>query len=343
MKFRNSFIIGESKSTKNPGELLNGVYDILILGASWDTRSTWVVDIGNIEAGHCILVTYENEDLKGIDDDAYERQLRNGEILERYMGDISHSTKTERSSAYDIEEKWMRIYANILEVYEREKRPLNICLDISAIPRYCVLSALGMCIKNGIASEMVFLYAEGDYKIDAENVKYISQVGGWKKINIKALESVYDPAKRDFYLVSIGFEGNRTLRVTSESEPRRVSLLFPDPPVKDGYVEETAKENRRLIEKYRIPETQIIRAAAGDAIEAWKKLTVLMLERPESENAFYLCCGTKPHALALGLRALAKEFGTVVYYIPDRKVPTDVGANGTFWKYTIRDISVLPS
>jgi len=92
-----------------------------------------------------------------------------------------------------------------------------------------------------------------------------------------------------------------------------------------------------------IPDEQIIAARAGDAIEAWRK----MAERPPDnfsrENSCYLCRGTKPHALALGLRALSLGTPTVLYNVPERHKVVDVKPAGHFWRYDIRDLSILPA
>ena len=86
---------------------------------------------------------------------------------------------------------------------------------------------------------------------------------------------------------------------------------------------------------------QIVRAPAGDAVKAWKQLDDAGLERPTEENTYYLCSGTKPHALALGLRAMVLEYPTVLYNIPDEHKVTKTIPRGRYWRYDITDVTSI--
>jgi hypothetical protein len=259
------------------------------------------------------------------------------------MKDKCRRLEVVKGSSNEIELMWSRIMEVVDSLKDSLTRPMRICLDITAIPRFCSLAALAGFLKSGAASHMTFLYAEGEYEEGGQKAKYVFHEGAWSSLPIKYLEVPYDPLKRKFILVSVGFEGDRTIRVTQEEEPDRVSILFSSPGVKKGYVRRAMEENRELISSYKIPHNQKARAAAGDAISAWSCLHSAGLERPDEENTFYLSCGTKPHALALGLRALTSGLGTVLYYVPDEHKPTDVKAAGTYWRYEIRDLSAFPA
>src|SRR6185437_15994620 len=83
-------------------------------------------------------------------------------------------------------------------------------------------------------------------------------------------------------------------------------------------------------------------APAADAIAAWKVLETTASERPNMESSYYLCCGTKPHSLALALRAICIQHPTVLYSAPEKHNFVDVYRAGVYWNFRIQDVSVLP-
>jgi hypothetical protein len=107
-------------------------------------------------------------------------------------------------------------------------------------------------------------------------------------------------------------------------------------------VAEAEKRNRELIARYVIPSEHVVRAPAADAIGAWKAITEASLEHPTEENLSYLMTGTKPHALALALRAVALGGPTLLYVIPEQHTVMRTQPNGRFWKYEVRDVTALP-
>jgi hypothetical protein len=143
--------------------------------------------------------------------------------------------------------------------------------------------------------------------------------------------------------VSVGFEGPKTLRAVTRADPDRVSLLFPSPGILPAYVEITRRSNEELVQEYRIPKVQIVEAPAADVIGAWKALDAASLDRPEAENSYYLCCGTKPHAVALALRAIALEYPAVLYNLPEEHKVHETEPAGTFWRFDIRDVTAVPA
>ncbi|MBT5472025.1 MAG: hypothetical protein HOK41_15595 [Nitrospina sp.] len=131
------------------------------------------------------------------------------------------------------------------------------------------------------------------------------------------------------------------MRVINIEDPDRISVLLPKPGVIPKYSSKAKEENSELLRNIRMPQKEIICSRAGDAIEAWMKLEKASLEKPQSENTYYLCSGTKPHSLALGLRALCLGFPTVLYNVPEKHRVIDVEPSGAFWLYSIKDLSAL--
>ncbi|MGA8026637.1 MAG: hypothetical protein WB992_05785 [Bryobacteraceae bacterium] len=193
---------------------------------------------------------------------------------------------------------------------------------------------------------MSVLYCEGIYqpKVDSAEVEcpeYPFSIGEWDTLPIPFLEGRRAPGRKKYVMVSVGFEGSKTFRVLSREDPDRVSVLFPDPGSEQGYPAIAEEQNKLLIETYNVPPAQIVRANAADAIAVWKELSESALERPESENTYYLSCGTKAHALGMALRAASLESPCVLYNVPERHNYVPVIPTGRSWLYEIRDLSVL--
>lgn len=216
---------------------------------------------------------------------------------------------------------------------------------MSACPRYLSFGLMSQAIGAGIADEVSLVYAEGNYPEEKseEDRHELFTAGGWDVLPVPGLEGEWDPDKKRFYLVSVGFEGSKTLRLVSREEPDEVSILFPEPGVKPEYAVRTGKRNEPLFRRFRIAADHIIRANAGDAIEAWSNLAQASIENPEDQNVYYVCCGTKSHSLALALRALVLRYPALLYIVPDRHRVVDITPLGIYWRFNIRDMSSLRS
>ena len=140
--------------------------------------------------------------------------------------------------------------------------------------------------------------------------------GDWATVAIPFLSGIFEAGKNSFYLVSVGFEVEKILRAVSRVDPDRVSLLVADPAVSPEYECRSLEVRADIINEFQIPDSQIVRSHASDAVGTWSKLMETELQREATENGFYLCCGTKPHALALALTAFVKGHPAVLYNVP---------------------------
>jgi hypothetical protein len=332
--YSNGFIRGESRSSQDIQAIANGHYDFAVLSSSWDSRCLAVTQASSFSADLMITLVSERKDKRG--------------LMERHEDELSGFAKACSSEAVEVEissrdvhANWVRIEMAISELRLRKGRPLKGFVDVSACPRFFAVGVMGYCFRRPVAVSMNMFYAEGVYPDRPRDRELdIAFTGGeWAAIAIPYCEGMFFPGKERFYLVSVGFEGGKTLRVVSRADPDRVSLLFPDPSSVEEYVQRAWEDNRALIDYYKIPGEQIVRAEAADAIAGWKELSEKGLERFDSENCFYLCCGTKPHALSMGLRALVTGHPAVLYVLPDQYLAVDIQPVGTYWRYDIHDIT----
>lgn len=335
--FRDGVLYGESFKSTSTEDLLEKNYDIAFFVSSWEERCLCFAQSEGWAAESAVLILFTDRDKGGARD-------KHDAILQTQVRNHAKNVTIVEGRSIDIDIVWERVFDHILTIYEQKKRPLRVLLDSSTCPRYYVLAIVGACMAEGITERISVTYAEGTYpdqvtgRHGAEEIKLTD--GHWSAVAVPYYEGSYSPGKNRFYLISVGFEGWKTLRVVSRADPDRVSVLFPTPGFKPEYAERTKNDNDDLIRLFCIPDDQIVSAAAGDAIGAWRSLTDASLERKDSENAYFLCCGSKPHSLALGLRALALGYPAVLYNLPEGHSAVSVVSNGIFWRYDLKSTSV---
>lgn len=332
--FRKAFISGESFSSDSISELAAGEYDLLLVASSWDSRSISIVAASEVQAQLGLGVFCEARDTQGLRD-------RHDVALSEYGRSKCRRFEHVEGSSTHVDAIWLQLKRHIADLHHKKGSPLKVLIDLSACPRYFSLGVVALCLTQRFTSNIRVLYAEGRYPASDHQLEYAFTGGRWKIAAIPYLEGICDPGKDRFYLVSVGFEGRRTLRAVSQADPDRVSALFPDPGGTPEYVKRTERNNAQLLRQFRVPPEQVIRVHSADAMEAWKTLDNAAIDIRSTENPYYLCSGTKPHALALALRALALESPAVLYNIPEEHKVHATTPSGTFWRFDIRDVSAL--
>ncbi len=334
---REGYLVGESRCGEDVFALTSGHYDLLIVSPSWDRRCLCLTGGNGLRAKYGIVLLYEVRNSQGL------RKKHDKMVLE-YVSTHTEEVSKISGRSVDVETLWPKLFSKIRHISGKTGRPLRVFLDLSTFSRFYALAILATCLSHGIAQSCTVFYAEGIYEETKKEYDEITfSRGHWRTVTIPSLEGIWDPGKQKYYMVSVGFEGSKTLQVISKEDPDRISILFPNPGFLPEYVHRTEKANELLKKRFRVPENQIINVKAGDAIEVWKVLDERKVERPERQNTFYLCCGTKPHAVGLALRGLSVGFPAVLYRVPSEHKVVDVNPKGTYWRFDIRDLSALPA
>lgn len=308
-------------------------YDVVIVVPSWDHRSKSILNASKIHADLGIIISFTDRDNLGITN---ESEI----LLTEFLGTRCENTTHIKGDSRDTQLIWTQLFSYIENYAIQKNTALRILFDISTCPRYYFLGLVAECFRHGIAVEFSCLYAEGEYPKDSPADRHdLFTRGGWDSIPIPGLEGEWDPEKKRCYLVSIGFEGTKTLRLVSRSEPDRLIVLFPDPAVLEGYTERTRIRNKMLFENY--PDRKELRASAADAVDTWKILSENEEEKTNEENTFFVCCGTKPQSLGMTLRAMMKPECAVLYIVPDHHQVVETKPSGFYWRYDIRDSTAL--
>jgi len=336
-KHRDRYISGHAIKRQALSGVDLGAFDLVLLAPSWDRRCTSITDI-KLQADTAIVLRFDLKDNRGL-------QVQHEKLIDNFAFQTASNVIPLSGDATALRSFWTKIWMTVTSLRTRKKTPWRVLIDLSTCPRFYSLGLLAGLFREGLAQTVSVLYAEGKYgtKPQPSTADYPFTVGHWEAEPVPFLLGNSRPTKKKHFVVSVGFEGRRTARVLAKEDPDRVSVLMPKPGVRPGYVTETWRRNKETIDEYCIAKERIVNAPAGDAISAWKKLTEAGLEEPENEEVLYLCCGTKPHSLAMALRAICLEYPTVLYNRPELHSFMDVFPTGVYWQYDLRDLSSFPT
>lgn len=331
-EFRQAFLTGRSEKASSIPGLVDGEYDLLIMAASWDSRCLCLLS-ADVRARWGIGIFFENRGVLGLRD-AHDPQVRD------YLEHRCETVREIEHASEDLDGLWQELWKGAWEAYTNVGRPLRVLLDVSTCPRYYALALLSGGFRKGIVESVTCFYAEGQYPESREESTHEQfTTGRWKTRDVPFLTGTADPGNSRFYVVSLGFEGAKTYLAVSNNDADRVMVLFPRPGVRPDYPERTRRSNEVLYEEYGLDRRSEISAPAGDAVAAWAALAEASPTLP-TENPFYLCCGTKPHAIALALHALIDERVTVLYAQPASHKEAAITPLDSYWAFRIRDLSV---
>lgn len=320
-------VTASSFSGGSVSELLNDSFDMVLVCSSWDERCLAATEVSSLQTSEALILEFNQKDKHGL-------RAKHDQKLQRFFRRRAPTSVVE-GDVRNLRDTWRQLQVSLGQVANARGGGLRLLLDITTMPRFYSLAVLGAGLKSGAIAELSLLYSEGSYPDPPARGDVAFTRGIWKATPIPTFEGEYDPGKGTFYLVSIGFEGGKTLRVVRRADPTRVVALLPDPGTHPDYAARTRADNRILLEEFVDPAEGLIRAPAGDAVAAWRALSETGAERPEIENSFFLCSGTKAHSVALALRALHLEFPALLYNLPERHEVVNVRPSGVYWRYDL--------
>jgi hypothetical protein len=315
--------INTESSSENAEELASGEYDLVILSASWDPRCLSVLRTDEIAAGQAVLLSFADKGSSGACVQ-HERALR------AYGKKIAGEVGTVNIDSHDPMASWLALRRVFVECYKRVGRPISVLVDLTSTPRYITLSLLGFGGRSGLLSRYTAIYATASRyetlgKPDDGSIEFTR--GRWYPSPIVGLGRPREAATRLHLVVSGGFEGAKTRKLTEALEPDRVSLVISAPGTSLENEKRAMEENRALVEAYRIPPEQIVGTPPFSLRETVERIQDLSLPtgsgdelRPEATA--YLLCGMKPHALAMAIASFNVDVTAVFYALVDSHVET---------------------
>jgi len=203
----------------------------------------------------------------------------------------------------------------------------------------------------GLVSDVEVMYSSATYrpresneKIEALREEAVFSQGPWTPALIPYLEGEFPAGRHRTVIASLGYYESQKARLFIRNyEPDRCIFIIPEKTPSDGpslraLADAGPQRHRGLFEDFDAPLEDIVKCPAGDIVGVVRKLTGYA-ELLHDDEVFLFPLGTKPHALAFSLFALANKGPAVVPRVPARYVPMAHIPDGTAWKYTITDLS----
>ena len=334
-EFQDGFLHGTSRKCSDLRALSHyREFDLIILASSWDARSIVIPEqMKGVRFRHAIVILPTKRDRSGL------RDAHDKSVLE-FANQFSREVVIIEGDTHLPFQIWLQVKDHIKRITLAEDSPLTVLIDISCCVRYVSLGAFAMLISLGLANKIVVFYSEGAYPSADASSELAFTSGSWETHCIPFLEGLYFPEKKRSYVVSLGFEGLRTLRVVTNAEPDRVVAILPSQGFRPEYDEICLSNNAPLLKNFNLTFGHgVLNAPAGDAIAVWKKLSESATEDPDSENTYYLCCGTKPHSFGMALRALTMGFPSLLYFVPEVHHVVETKPSGNYWIFEFVDFS----
>jgi hypothetical protein len=330
-EFRRAWLHATSEQDDDPTQLIAGHFDLLVTTASWDSRCLCLIDC-EVTADSAVGVFFTNRG-EGTLRDKHDPQVQS--FLERAGSQV---TSIHRGSD-ELDDLWGDLWNAITDAADVARSPLRVLLDLSTCPRYFAMALIAAGFRSHLVGELIVFYAEGKYPPPTDEDPHEPFTHGrWETVPVPLLEGQADPGLPRHYVVSVGFEGSKTVRAVSSEGADNVTVLFPRPGVAREYEKRTMDENRILLDDFGIDEDEVIAAPAGDSVATWRALD----ERRHlwtCDDAFYLPAGTKPHAIGMALDAMLGGDVSVMYAKPATHKETAIEPLGHYWRFTIRDLT----
>ena len=334
-EFSDSIIKANSKSSFDQNELWSGFFDFALLGASWDKRCTAITKCHELQFHTAVeIVPFE--------------MTSNGS-LDTHQQSISDFCLTNSKSFHVTQSKTANLAETLADVRthfwsaisgQHRSEPARVFIDVTTCPRYFSLAVLVEAFRSGLVGEIVVAYSEGGYPDAAPSYEDMEEIsftdGAFQSVPVPGFFGEFEPKKGVFFLVSTGFDGWKTLNLLVRKDPERVAALVASPGVRPDYEQRALVANSALFKRFGIGDELVIKAPAGDAIQAWRRISEANLEDFENDNVYYLCSGNKAHSVALALRAIVKNTPTLLYNRPTKHLPSDIDCSGVYWAYSIK-------
>lgn len=335
--FSERHLVGESVHSSSVVEIVTGDYDYVLLASSWDQRCIAIAS-SSMTADTIQLFLPTNHGTNGL------RDLHDP-ILKSFALERADQCDSFEDDSEELDRVFGRIASKISDVRKRLDRPIRMLVDLSACPRFFTLGAIALGLNANVAHTIDVLYAEGQYGevLSSSAAAPPSGLRAWEPVAVPGLEGDWFPGRRRHFLVSVGFDGAQIARVVDRWDPDALSVVFPAPGVVPGYEERTRDANAGWMNHLGVGTRAEVVASPADAISVWRELSQSTKIDESRDNVYGVLAGPKPHALGLALYSLSREAPAVLYLRPMRHEERQIAPLGKFWRYRIRDRSVVYS
>lgn len=320
-----------------PDAKLERCYDIIIAGLSWEDRATFGLLRFASPSADVTLLKFKSRST--FVEEAKARQLS---IFRSVLGNVSVK---EMAPSIDTQNNFHALKAWLQDLYIAVNRPLSILMDVTCIPKTYVLYLIGLGFVEEFVARMDFLYAPGVYDLMAGDgvgspslagPRSLLSEGEWFSRQIPYLEASDYIANDCDILVTLGGELGLTLPFIERYEPRRLDLVFINETAPGSEHPMLASERLAYEELLREPNAKRTDLPLCDAI-AVASHALQFADGSTARGITGMAIGSKPHAIGLGLAALARTNMEVVCRTPAAYRPINVAASGKLMLYEIED------
>jgi hypothetical protein len=264
--------------------------------------------------------------------------------LVAFEATLANVSVKELAPSTDTQKNFLALKAWLQDLYIAIGRPLSILMDVTCIPKTYVLYLFGLGFTEELVARLDCLYTPGIYDLMADDGRGPSSLSGprsllsegeWYSRQVPYRESENYIANDCDVLVTLGGELGLTLPFIERYEPRRLGLIFigesaPDahpmlPSERLAYKELLREPN---VNRTDLPLCDVI-AVASHALQ--------FASSSAARGITGMAIGSKPHALGLGLAALANTNMEIVCRTPAAYRPTNVAATGKLMLCEIED------
>lgn len=311
---------------------LTTAYDVVFTVLSWESRCLAALPY-LVGRGQKVMVLHFKS--QAIELEAVK--LKNLDTMKTALAEDFGGVLAINSSL-DHRENFQRLHAFLSEETVRRKRPLAILADMTCLAKRYLLYVLGLCFQAEFAVILDYLYTEGVYSenpsgSELDEFKSVVSMGDWAMLQVPYFEGREFTADRDHDLfISVGLEMHAVMEYIERNEPRNIQLL--------GLTGGDKRVQRELLEGsqskidavLRLPNASLSNFSLSDVVGVSRKLMEI-----KDRKTTCLAIGSKPHALAMGLAALANKKIEVTCRVPASYNGNDIPAAGSVHRFEIRD------
>jgi hypothetical protein len=318
-------------------DLTGKSYDLVIASLSWESRGTFCLSHISDRTETLTLLKFASRSPEMAD--AKARQLALYQKKFKFIEVKELAASTDASNNFPIIKNWIQ------DKYMKCGRPLKILLDITCIPKTYILYLIGLSFGEELVAKIDCLYAPGIYDLLATPHANVASVSGprallsegeWHSRQIPYLEAEDYIATDNDLIVALGGELGLSLPFIERYEPRRLSLLFISESAPADTNPMLPSERSAYLELLAEPNAQRTDIALADAIGVARH-AFAFVSNSTARGTTAIAIGAKPHALGLGVAALAQPTMEVVCRTPAAYKAVDVDASGKVFLYEIED------
>ena len=243
-------------------------------------------------------------------DDDNPRRERNHEELRRALGDCPQIVELPICER-DIADSFRQSRTS-LSVAMKEAEQRSVVVDVSVLTKRHLLLLLRWLDDHGFWDRLWIVYTEPEeYEIDGHlplsfGISRIEQIAGF---------SASPDASRPLHVAMfLGYEGDRAFATYELLQPRKTTLIIPDPPFRAEWRGRTEQQNHNLLSL--VEGASVVKADSLDPDDSLTTLErTLGLPTVRSEFARAICpLGTKPQIVgAYKYLRLATDPPAVIY------------------------------